>query len=330
MANTNASATQAGFHYQDVVSLILLLDNIKDVSEINVEGNDDVDILFTDGTYGYYQVKEVENPNSRNTSTKLKEALQTLEEDSNLKHLKLLTYVSNANQPLGILKNSVEFFKPYAYYQYKDLSDGLKKKIDDKLAPNSNIDTNKLGIMKIAYEGADAYTRESELDKRINYFIGQTQLSISHFLNLKNEWRQMIATTTEFPKKTITKETFYSHTVVTEMFQTPDFDNFFDECDVLPGNEVYIQNNYVHYLTRLMENFQQVNAIETSFIIFKQANSHLDRKSLKLNFINFYYPKLKKALGLVDVEDDDVAKFIIWMSIRTSSVTRHIKDVIKL
>lgn len=330
MNNTNASATQAGFHYQDIVGLILFIDNVTDLQSINVEGEDDIDIFFIDRTYGFYQVKEVQNPDNKNMSTKLKEALKTLDVDSKNKNLKSLTYVSNANNPLGNLKNSLEFFKPYAYYKYSDLSQELKTKIDDKLSIHSNIDKNKLGVMKIAYEGSDSMTRESELDARIHNFIGSMGLSAVHFNNLKNEWRQMITKTTEFPQKTITKEQFYSHTVVTAMFQNPNLDNFFNECQILPTNEIYIQDSYLHYLNRLMENFQLVNSIETNFILFKQANLSLGRQDLMINFIDTYHLQLKKDLGLVDDEDDDIAKFILWISIKTYSVTRNIKGVMKL
>lgn len=330
MNNTNASATQAGFHYQDIVGLILFIDNVANVQSINVEGDDDIDILFTDGTYGFYQVKEVQNPDNNNMAKKLTEALKTLEADANKQNLKSLTYVSNANHPLGNLKNSLEFFKPYAYYKYNDLSKNLKAKIDNKLAIHPRIDKNKLGVMKIAYEGSDSLTRESELDARIHKFIGSTGLSEAHFNNLKNEWRQMIIKTTEFSQTHITKEQFYSHTVVTAMFQNPNLDNFFNECQILPTNEIYIQNNYIHHLNRLMEKFQLVNSIETNFILFRNENRNLGRLDLMMNFINIYYPQLKKDLGLVDKEDDDIAKFILWISIRTHAVTRNIKGFMKL
>lgn len=201
MPNRNAAATQAGFHYQDIVGLIILLDNIESIQEINVEGQDDIDVLFTDGKLGYYQVKEVENPNNQRMSEKLKEALATLEEDAVNNNVKLLTYVSNANKPLGNLKNSLEFNRPYAYYLYHDLPAQLKSKIDNQLAIDSKIDKNHLGVMKIAYEGSDALTKESELDQRINIFIGKARIPNFHTTSLKNEWCQMISRNTEFRDK---------------------------------------------------------------------------------------------------------------------------------
>ena len=54
MSNTNASAIQRGFHYQDMVGLIEFLDNIENVKAVNVEGEDDIDLIFENDRIYFY------------------------------------------------------------------------------------------------------------------------------------------------------------------------------------------------------------------------------------------------------------------------------------
>ena len=328
--NTNASATQAGFHYQDMVGLILLFDNIRDIEAINVEGDDDVDILFSNGTKAYYQVKEVSNPFSQKMSEKLKDALATLNEDSKIKDVKSLVYVSNAHQMLGSLKNSNIFNDNYASYDYEQLPDQLKKKIDKQLVKYPDIDIKMFKILKIHYAGNDTRTREIELDKRIDEFIGLINVPKTHQLDLKNEWKQMVSRTTEFPKKKITKHDFYAHTVVVEMFHAPDFEDFFSKFNIDFGNEEYIKNTYQIQVSRLFEKFELINSIHTEFFKFQKAHRQYGREEMLKGFINSYCEILKLKLGLVQEKDDDVVKLMIWIAVRTNTLTNQIKEVINL
>ena len=54
----NASGVKRGYNYQDVVALYYFLDNIENISKINDEGEDDIEIIFEDGKYVFLQAKE--------------------------------------------------------------------------------------------------------------------------------------------------------------------------------------------------------------------------------------------------------------------------------
>ena len=69
--------------------------NLEKATEVNIEGQDDIDLLFEDGTVSYYQVKETSDP-SKSGLGQFKKALDTLDDDlSTGNEIKYLVYVSN-------------------------------------------------------------------------------------------------------------------------------------------------------------------------------------------------------------------------------------------
>lgn len=328
MSNTNASATQAGFHYQDMIGLLLLFENIVEVDSINVEGTDDVDVYFSDGTVAYYQVKEVTDPNNTNMSTKLHEALKTLEEDAKHDNVRLLGYVSNANQLLGGAKGDMTFSPSYMQYEFDLLPEVLKEKIDSKLKQDSIIDRNKLRVLKIHYAGADEASKHLELDKRIDSFVERAGLHQK--FNLKNEWIRMVSRSTESEKKEITKQELYAHTIVLEAFTTPEFGTFFDRFNIAPGNEMYIKRSYQNQVTKLIQNFELLTGIRTGYMEFREDHKQLMRNDLTTQFMAFYWEKLKTKLGLTQSKDNDVVKLIIWIAIQTITLGDEVKGVMNL
>lgn len=79
--DTNAADIRKGFNYQDLVALYVFLTYITDLKVLNNEGDEDIDILFKDGTYRYYQAKETKNVDKSLSKKELSEALRTLFND---------------------------------------------------------------------------------------------------------------------------------------------------------------------------------------------------------------------------------------------------------
>lgn len=329
MNNTNAAGTQQGFHYQDMVGLILILDNLSELKYANIEGTDDIDIGFDDGSISYYQVKEVNNPNSSNTSQKLKEALKTLETDAHLHKVRWLVYVSNAYQPLGVMKDSKFFNDKYSQYNFYELPSKLQKKVTDKLSDHTQIRLDKIRIMKIQYSGSDDKTKQLVLNERVDDFVDKA--SLNHKRNIKNEWLNMISRSTENPIEKITKKKFYAHTVVAEAFTVPRFGDFFENFDIDPSNEEYIRKTYDNQVTKLLENFELYNSIKTAFIEFAKDDKsrQLSRQEKSFKFVNDHYQITKDKLGISKPQDDDIAKIITWIAVKSFAISENVKEAMK-
>ena len=74
----NASDSRRGFNYQDIVALHYYLDNIKEIEELNNEGEDDIDIKYVDGSLGFLQVKESKNVDHTLRSEVFKKSINIL------------------------------------------------------------------------------------------------------------------------------------------------------------------------------------------------------------------------------------------------------------
>lgn len=47
--DTNVASVEAAFHYQDVAALYLFLKNIKELKSFEVEGEEDIDLIWRNG-----------------------------------------------------------------------------------------------------------------------------------------------------------------------------------------------------------------------------------------------------------------------------------------
>lgn len=334
---TNASLVERGFHYQDMVGLIVFIDNIEQVTKINVEGKDDIDLFLINNKEYYYQAKETINPYRSNMSGMFEEALKTLNEDAKSKRMDRIIYVSNSTHPLGDAKNSTQFYPSYSLYNYEDLEPILKTKVSAKIKKldinNFKENLDKFYVLKISYEGADDRTKLREFNDRIDVLVNNMGLN-PHKRDLANEWQQMIMRSTEEEERTVTKEEFYSHTVVTAMFSrkvdSKDFNDFLDIFDVSAENESYIREQYEELVDGLYDDFEMINKIETEYNNFLKTGANMPRTKRLKKFVEKYESTLSEDIGRTKKKDSDVVKFLIWITIKTKNIADEIRDVINL
>lgn len=331
MSNTNASAIQRGFHYQDMVGLIEFLDNIENVKAVNVEGEDDIDLIFENDRIYYYQAKETIKPHDGKMSGEFKDALKTLDNDAQDDNMERIIYVSNSTQPLGDLKGSKQFIPSYALYKYDELEPNLQKKLDRHNFINVTNNLDKLFFLKISYEGSDDRTKLREFNDRVDEFVEKTKLN-GYKRELANEWQQMIIRSNEEKSRTVAKKDFYAHTVITVIFsnktKSSDFEDFLECFDVDYENECYIKEQYNELVDELYTDFDLVNTIYQAHRKFQIKYSNLSRKKRLKKFIDEFYPTLKEILNYSNSKDDDIAKFIIWVAIKSYNLKDDIGEAI--
>lgn len=331
MSNTNASVIQRGFHYQDMVGLIEFLDNIENVKAVNVEGKDDIDLIFENDRIYYYQAKETSKPHEGKMSGEFKDALKTLNNDAEDENMERIVYVSNSTQPLGDLKGSRQFVPSYALYNYDELEPNLQKKVIKHISKNVTNNLDKLFFLKISYEGSDDRTKLREFTDRVDEFVEKTKLN-GYKRELANEWQQMIIRSNEEESRTVAKEDFYAHTVITVIFsnktKSKDFEDFLESFDVDYENECYIKEQYNELVDGLYTDFDLVNTIYQAHQKFQIKHSNLPRRIRLKKFIEEFYPVLKEKLNYSKTKDNDIVKFIIWLAIKSYNLANDIKEAI--
>lgn len=82
MANRTATSVLFGFDFQANAAIVLMLENIKDMTSIRLEGAEDIEINLNDGSCVLAQAKSVVNSSSdfTNVLSNLKKSITSLSE----------------------------------------------------------------------------------------------------------------------------------------------------------------------------------------------------------------------------------------------------------
>lgn len=171
MIDRTATSTLFGFDFQTNSAIVLMLDNIKDMTEIRMEGYEDVEIGLNDGSSILAQAKATVNgsTNFTNALPNLKKAMDSLSDAySKCPSTKQLIYISNSANPLSVSSEKQIFSGITSRRSYDSLPTKSKKKIDDILSSiKSPIDKSKLLIQTFYFETDD----EKEKNKYVVDYV---------------------------------------------------------------------------------------------------------------------------------------------------------------
>ena len=194
MANRRANAVVFAWDFQVNASIVLMLENIEDLSSVRIESdNEDIDITLNDGTHILAQAKSVEKSSSdfSHVLSNLEKSLLTLSEGASKVNCDKLIYITNTPNPLkdDILRN---IFTENAHRDYDSLPQPGKDIVDkyiDKLG--IDIDLEKLSIQILPFETDNQQERYKYVYKAVDDFVGRLQISRPGFISqLLSCWQQ--------------------------------------------------------------------------------------------------------------------------------------------
>ncbi len=163
MVNRIASSTLFGFDFQTNAAIVLMLDNIKDMTNIRMEGCEDVEIGLNDGSSILAQAKSVVNGSTdfSNVLSNLKKAMKSLSDAySKCPSTKQLIYISNSANPLSTSYEKQIFSGVSSRRSYDSLPEKSKKTIDTILSSiKGPFDKSKLLIQTFYFETDDEKER---------------------------------------------------------------------------------------------------------------------------------------------------------------------------
>lgn len=102
MANRTATSVLFGFDFQANATIVLMLENIKDMTSIRLEGAEDIEINLNDGSCLLAQAKAVVNSSTdfSNVLSNLKKSITSLSEAEHKSgKVKELIYITNTPNP---------------------------------------------------------------------------------------------------------------------------------------------------------------------------------------------------------------------------------------
>lgn len=248
--NSNASPEVFGFDFQVNATIFLLLDNIKEIKEVRMEGaSEDIELTMNDGSQIMAQAKGIVKGSSdfSNVRRNLQKAIGTLSSADN-KLVEQLILITNSKNPLKEDSSKSFFYGPPVAVGYNDLSDEAKKVIDnivDRL--NIPFDKNKFYIYYFMFETDNLKTRYAVIEEKIKDFINQLNLGqILSAKELMDTWQNNLfhnGSQTDVTIKLSKKEIVWSVIVLTLGKQLPT--EYIEDYDQGFINEITTQYSYL-------------------------------------------------------------------------------------
>lgn len=298
--SSNASPVVFGFDFQVNATIVLLLDNIKDVKMVRMEGvSEDIELTMNDGKKIMAQAKATVKGSSdfSHTRDKLSDAIRTLS-SADSKAVEQLLLITNSANPLNEDTSKQFFYGPPSIVGYNDLSDKAQKIIDDiveKLAVDFN--KNKFQIYYFMFETNNHQTRYKVIKEKIRDFINQLGLGqVLSETELMQIWQNDVfhnGSQTDTTIKLSKKEVIWPIIVLTLGKQMPS--EYIEDYDQGLINEVSSQYKYL--INTITEKYDFITQILSDF-----NNSSNNSLSVKKNVQNFIQEKWKDYTSAFSLE----------------------------
>lgn len=319
--DTNAQASALGWDFQSSLALFYIINDIKKIKKIKVEGKvDDIELEYETGDKVFIQAKAKLNPfNDNNVDMHLKNALKSLINSSLKSEYSNLIYGTNIENPFVLKKYKSLFTGNPTKYTFNELPDAIRKKIKknaEAVADNENLsmdlfDYNKLQIITLPFFGDDDETRYRFIKERVLIFLDKIGLDK---VQSNRVYEIFLLDFTKNASKSIhIGKGNMAWTIIVYALEN-DNDDFYTEFDLDIGEEDAIQDFYRGFIDRKTVEFSLLNEVEEHFKELSKKRIFTSRRSALKEFIdsnvNYYEGKI-----FFDEKDDlteGVTKVILW------------------
>ena len=176
MSNRRADAGMFGFDFQVNAAIVLMLENIKTLSSVRLEGNEEDIVLTLDNKKKILaQAKAVQNGSSdfRNVRANLKKALTTLSEGAQSADVNKLIFITNSANPFNDDSSRSVFYAP-TRRKFSDLPPSAQTIIQEYLSAIAQpLNTDNFVIQVFNFETDDDKERYKVVMQEVNDFIGR-------------------------------------------------------------------------------------------------------------------------------------------------------------
>ena len=312
MVDRTATSTLFGFDFQTNAAIVLMLDNIKDVSSIRMEGYEDVEMGLSDGSFILAQAKSAVNGSTDFSKAlpNLKKAIESLSDAySKCPLTKQLIYISNSANPLSVSSEKQIFSDVSNRRKYDSLPTKSKKRIDDIISSiKGPFDKSKLLIQTFYFETDDEKERNKYVvDHVIRDFITTIKINSVTPSELHKIWfYDIFKSGTKREKLRLTK-----NDVIWPVIVLATNNMYFDDEDLDDSETEEITRLYKDIINICTERYEFVTKVLYAFNNFDNGTKK-ERVGL---FINSHY---KDYLYLLDdiTMNNDIKKSLIKIILR--------------
>ena len=324
--STNASASLAGWDFQINAAILHFLDNLKNVKAVRVEGSkEDIELTFNDGKKLYSQAKHFINPEKGNFSSRLKDALGTLNEAAKGNDGVKFTYVTNTFNPFAIASSRWCFFNG-GHLEYDELPEACKNKLNQLLDENNYkaLDVNLFDIQVIQFYGKDTDNRYKEIRRKLEESLGPLGVRFSSTITsiLKFWQRDFFYNATNVDTMLVLSKETLIWVVIVCILEEP------EPCDYKKN----LTGDDCQYIMKMYGDIINTQACEFQLITKVIADFNCD-KDMPSNFIENHwqdYNDITKDLDVADKVKAYIIKTILYKIIIQKDVISNIKREVGL
>ena len=332
MANRRAESVLFGFDFQANAAIVLMLENMTDMSSIRLEGAEDIEINLNDGYCILAQAKSVVN-SSKDFSNVLKNLKKSITSLSEAYHktarVKELIYITNTPNPFNE-KQLNSIFYGQAQRTYNTLPENLREKISGMLSKITNpLDKNKFKIQILPFETDNDRERyKCVMDAINNFIIKLGNISIAND-ELHAIWvHEIFKSGTKRNADLNLKKKDIIWPVIVLMSKNLNYDeDEYDESDIYE-----LSRNYEAIINTCSEKYEFVTKILCAYNNFKQELKMNERKQkfLETESSRFSYLFDGLELSLSKELQDKLLKVIILNILNRRNQINNIKNAVNL
>lgn len=200
MKNRRANAVLFGFDFQVNAAIVLMLENIKELRSLRLDGNqEDIELTLENNKKILAQAKAVEKSSSdfSHVRENLKKALISLSEGAQKADVQQLILITNSPNPFNDSDSRSVFGGLPTHRKFSTLPPSAQNIIKNYLDHIDNpLDLQKFTVQIFPFETDDEAERYKAVMQVVNDFIGGLNANVSHGLGkqLLQVWHNDIFT----------------------------------------------------------------------------------------------------------------------------------------
>ena len=186
MKNRRANAVLFGFDFQRNAAIVLMLENIKELRSVRLEGNEeDIELTLENGRKILAQAKAVEKSSSdfSHVRENLKKALISLSEGSQKADTQQLIFITNSPNPFNDTDSRSVFSGLPTRRSFSNLPPSAQQIVQKYLGDIDNpLDLQKFTVQVFPFETDDEMERYKAVTQAVNDFIGSLNANVTYGL----------------------------------------------------------------------------------------------------------------------------------------------------
>lgn len=186
MKNRRANAVLFGFDFQRNAAIVLMLENIRELRSVRLEGNEeDIELTLENGRKILAQAKAVEKSSSdfSHVRENLKKALISLSEGSQKTDTQQLIFITNSPNPFNDADSRSVFSGLPTRRSFSNLPPSAQQMVQKYLGDIDNpIDLQKFTVQVFPFETDDEMERYKAVTQAVNDFIGSLNANVTYGL----------------------------------------------------------------------------------------------------------------------------------------------------